>query len=169
MTVSMERDIINWPKGRGLSKKSYFPDCMNKPGSRHTNSWLSCSQLFTKVGLRNHEEVSQDHSRPFSPSRNWIGDPHFTSTGNLQILSQMDQFQAVGLLLWLGARRHWCRRRKYYICPAPLPKLGCHTLAFAENGTDATLPLGLLSFSGRKSWTSQYMSGEARTYTLSRQ
>ena len=36
----------------------------------------------------------------------------------------------------LGARRHWCRHRKYYICPALFPqppnfpsKLGCHTLA----------------------------------------
>ena len=43
--------------------------------------------------------------------------------------------QAVGLLLWLGARRFCCRHRKYYICPAPLrqplnypPKLGSHTL-----------------------------------------
>ena len=32
----MERDRINWAKGRGLSKKSYFPDQANKPGSRHT-------------------------------------------------------------------------------------------------------------------------------------
>ena len=102
-----------------------------------THHWLSCSQLCSWA-LRLVEEVSQDQSRPF---RNWsfqesTGDPHFTSRGNNQILSQKDPLQAVGLLLWLGARRHWYRCRKYYICPAPPhqplnypPKLGCHTLA----------------------------------------
>ena len=36
VTVSMKRDSINWTKGRGLSKESYCPNGMNKPGSRHT-------------------------------------------------------------------------------------------------------------------------------------
>ena len=36
VTVSMEGDSINWAQGRGLSKKSYFPDPASKPGSRHT-------------------------------------------------------------------------------------------------------------------------------------
>ena len=45
--------------------------------------------------------------------------------------------RAVGLFLWPGTRRHWCRSRRYYICPAPLhqashysPKLGCLKLSF---------------------------------------
>ena len=75
---------------------------------------------------------------PFTigPSGNQTGKPDFTSRGNHQILYQKYPLQAVGLLLWLGARRHWCRRREYYICPAPLhqppnypPNLNCHTLA----------------------------------------
>ena len=75
---------------------------------------------------------------PFAigPSGNHTGGPHFTSRRNYQILSQKDSLQAVGLLLWLGAKRHWCRCRKYYLCPAPShqptnypPKLGCHMLA----------------------------------------
>ena len=54
VTVSMERDSINWAKGRGLSKKSYF-----------TSTPLAVMLLGTKFELRNHEEVPQDHSRPF--------------------------------------------------------------------------------------------------------
>ena len=59
--------------------------------------------------------------------------PQITNRQNHQILSQKDPLQTVGLLLCL---EHWCRRRKYYICPAPLhlhsiypSKLGCHTIA----------------------------------------
>ena len=33
--------------------------------------------------------------------------PQFSLLGNRQILSQKDPLQAVGLPLWLGARRHW--------------------------------------------------------------
>ena len=36
VTVSMERDSINWAKGRGLSKKSFFPNRASKSGSQHT-------------------------------------------------------------------------------------------------------------------------------------
>ena len=43
---------------------------------------------------------------------------------------------AVGLFLWLGARRYWDRDRKFYICLEPRhqplnfpPKLGFHTFA----------------------------------------
>ena len=47
VTVSMERDYINWAKGRGLSKKSYFPN--------HTwlatSHWLSCSWLWSRAEL----------------------------------------------------------------------------------------------------------------------
>ena len=61
--VSMERDSINWAKGRGLSKKSYFPTSVSKPECH-----AASLRLGIKVGLRNHEEVSQDHFRPF---HNW--------------------------------------------------------------------------------------------------
>ena len=92
----------------------------------------------TVDGLTKHKEVSQDHSSPLeiSPSWNRTGEPHFTGKENHQILSQKDPLRAVSLLLWLGARRHLCRHRKYYISPAPLHqprnyplKLDCHTPA----------------------------------------
>ena len=73
---------------------------------------------------------------PFAidPSRNRTCNPHFTSRGNHQILSQKDPLYAVGLLLWLGDRRHLYRCGKYYIFPAPplnyLPKLGCICLHY---------------------------------------
>ena len=92
-----------------------------------THHWLSCSQTCSRA-LRLVWEIMKRYPRinlgPFAngPSGNQTGDPHFTSRWNHQILSQ-DQLQAVDLLLWLGARRHWCRCRKYYICPAPTSEL----------------------------------------------
>ena len=84
--------------------------------------------------MKKHPKTVQG---PFAigPSGNQTGDVHFASRRNHRILSQNnDPLQAVGLLLWLGVRRHWCRRRKYYICPALLhqplnflPELGSHT------------------------------------------
>ena len=67
----MERDSINWAKGRGLSMKSYLSECASKPGSRHT---IACHVANFALGHnswpeKNMEEVSQDHSRPF---RNWV-------------------------------------------------------------------------------------------------
>ena len=138
----MERNSLNWAKGRGLSKKSYFPDCVSKPGFQHIIGCQAANFALgrgAKFGPRNIDEVCQDQSRSFHnwsfwESNRWL--PHFTNRGNHQILSQKDPLQAVGLLLWLGGRRHWCRGRKYYICPEPLykppnypPKLGCQTLA----------------------------------------
>ena len=65
-------------------------------------------------------------------------DSHFTCRGNPQIL-QKTPLQPVCLLPWHGAWTFWCRRRNYYICPAPLqqppnhpPKLGCRTLALQD-------------------------------------
>ena len=58
VTVFIERDSINWAKGRGFSNESYFSNSISKLGLL----------LVTKVGLRNHKEVFQDYSRPF---HNW--------------------------------------------------------------------------------------------------
>ena len=106
-----------------------------------THHWLSVNQLCSRA-LRLIWKTMKRYPRtnpgPFAigPSGIKPATPHSTSRGNHQILSQRDQLQAVGLLLWLGASRHWCRCRKYYICPEPLhqllnypPKLGCHMLA----------------------------------------
>ena len=54
---------LNWAKGRCLSKKSYLPNRTSKPGSRHTISFHVANFALGHYGLRNHEEVSQDHSR----------------------------------------------------------------------------------------------------------
>ena len=102
VTVSMERDSINWTKGRGLSKKSNFPDHMSILGSRHT---IGCQPCFRT--LKTGRETTIPGPFAIKPAC-----PDFTSYGNHQILSQKDPLQAVGLLLWLGARSHWCRRRK---------------------------------------------------------
>ena len=80
-----------------------------------------------------------------SPFCNWsflrseTATTHSRSRGNYKIKLPKGQLQAVCLPLWLGARRHWCRHRKYYICPAPPhqplnspPMLGCHTLALQD-------------------------------------
>ena len=80
-----------------------------------THHCLSCSQLCSRA-LRlvwvTMKRYPRTNPGPFAigPFGNWTGDPHFKDRGNHQILSQKD----------LGAKRHWCRHRKYYICPAPL-------------------------------------------------
>ena len=83
-----------------------------------THRWLSgsqpCSRALRLVWKTNPVTFT------IGLSRNRTGHSHFTSRQNHHFLSQKDSLQAVGLLFWLGARRHWCRRRKYYICPAPL-------------------------------------------------
>ena len=136
----MERDRINWAKGRGLSKKSYFPDRASKYGlwhiiDRHAAKFALGNWGWAEKPWRDIPGPIQSLSQLVLPGTE-PATPNFTSRGNHQILSLKDPWQAVGLLLWLGARRHWCRHRKYYVCPAPLyqppnypPKLGCHTLA----------------------------------------
>ena len=101
--MSRERDSLNWAKGRGLSKKSYFSDRTIKLGLRHT---FGCNA--TKLDLR----------RWGRDEKPWIGNPGLyqallllillrieppilTSWGNYQILSQKDPLQAVGVS-WLA-------------------------------------------------------------------
>ena len=130
----MERDSINWAKGRDLSKLSHFPDCASKPGSRHT---IVCHAANFALGYWSWSE------------KPWRGIP-----GPIQALLQMvlpviepaTPTSQVGEITKSSPRRThckmWvcffsCRCRKYYICPAPPhqppnypPKLGCHMLAF---------------------------------------
>ena len=125
--LSLE-DSISWTRMRSFQRS---PALFSWP-----QTWLAINHWLwgTKVGLRNHEEVPQTIPGPFAidSSGDQTNNPHFTSRGIHQILSQKDLLEAVGLLLWLGARRHRCRCRKYYICPATLhqppndlPNLGC--------------------------------------------
>ena len=69
-----------------------FPSRSNKPGLRRT----------MQVGIRIHEEVSQDHSRPYR-NRSFKElnrrHPQFTSSGNHQILFQKDPLRAVAIHL----------------------------------------------------------------------
>ena len=102
--VNRKGAVSNGPcRRRGLSKKSYFPNQTSKPGSWHTIACHEAIFALGYTGIRNHDVVSQNHSRPFhnwsGPSGNRTGDPHFTSRGNHQILSQKDPLQAVGLLV----------------------------------------------------------------------
>ena len=60
LNVAMERDSINWAKGRGLLLQPFFLTS-DTPFAVMKLTLL----LGTKGGLRNHEEVSQDQSRPF--------------------------------------------------------------------------------------------------------
>ena len=122
---------------------SYCPNHTSNPGLQHfaTRYWMSCSQPCSRV-LRLDWKSMNRYWRVFSdlfsigPSRNRTGDPHFTSKGNHPKAEEGTVLQVMGLFLWLGARRHRCRHRKYYICSAPLhqppnypPKLIYHTLA----------------------------------------
>ena len=120
-----------------------------------TNHWLSYSQLCSRA-LRLVWETMKRYPRtnpgPFTigPFGHRTGNPHFTSRGNHQILTQKDPLQAVGLPLWLGARRHWC---KCHICPATIhqppnypPKLDCHTLALEGTLRPSMAPTHLHTF-----------------------
>ena len=108
---------------------------------RETRHWRSYRQFFSRGVLKLAWVTNRYHRIipgpfPIGPSSNQIINPHFTSSGNCQILPQKARLPAAGLLRWMEARRDWCRCRKYCICPAPLhqhpnypPKLGCRTLA----------------------------------------
>ena len=108
---------------------------------------------------------------PFAigPSGNQTGNPHFTSRGNQQILSQKDPSQAVGPLLWLGARRHRGADAPHHQSPSYPTKLGCHTLTlqgthlyeatFTLNGSIHT-DLCLSSISSRTFIVSQLIIDE---------
>ena len=58
VTVSMERNSINWAKGRGLSKGSYyFPNCTRKTGLQHI---IDCHAAnFARRALRSDWESFQ--------------------------------------------------------------------------------------------------------------
>ena len=131
------------PRRKAFQRSPVFPTWLA------TNYWLPCSHLCSRAlrwGWETMKRYPGTIPGPFAIglSGNQTGDSHFTNRGNNQILTQKDPLQAVGVLLWLGARRHWwCRRRKYYICPTPLhqppnfpPKLGYHTLVL--QGTQPT-------------------------------
>ena len=83
----------------------------------------------TGIRLRKHKEISQDHFMLFYDwsfrESNWRLPLH--QQGNHKKSSPR------GTHCKLGARRYWCKCRKYYISPALFhwypPKLSCHTLA----------------------------------------
>ena len=160
MTVSMERDSINWVKERGLTKESYFLDRASKPGSRHTVGQLCSGAL--RLGCKTRKRYPRTNLGLFAivPSRHQTGDNKRVKSPKNHKWKD-DPLQAMGLLLWLGARRHWCRCRSYYVCPALLhqpanyiPKLGYHTLAlqstilflFSSSSSSTSSPLVLLAF-----------------------
>ena len=99
------KGAAHWAKGRGLSDASLFPNLVSKAGSRHLSTVYpvllirqSHIKLYYQDGLRNHEWVSQDHSKPFLQLI-LLGIEPGTSIsqvgGNGQILSQNDPMQAV--------------------------------------------------------------------------
>ena len=123
----------------GLGKRSFKEGPFYRPCQQTLlpiHRWLSCSQLCSRM-LRLVWRVSQDQSRPFCnwslrESNRWSPTPQVG-----EVLSQKDPLQAVDLLLWLGAGRHWFRHRKYTASAqhrftnlrSNLSKLRCHTLA----------------------------------------
>ena len=67
--MMMERDIINWVNGRGLSKSPIFPTTQANLVLDTPLAVMQPTLLHgTEVGLRNHEEVSEDNSSAF---HNW--------------------------------------------------------------------------------------------------
>ena len=71
-------------------------------------------------------------------SGNQNGDAHFTSRGNYQILSQKNPLQAVGLLLWLEARRHLYRQEILHLSSTASPT--------SELSSKARLPYACLTW-----------------------
>ena len=127
------------PRGEVFQKSPIFPtERASKPGSWHTLG--SHAPNFTLGHCGWAEKPYRGIPGPFQAlsQLDLLGlkpaTPHFTSRGNNEILFQKASLLAVGLLLWLGARKHWCRCKKYSIYQAPLyqppnypPKIGCRT------------------------------------------
>ena len=107
----------------GPNKRATFGSCLGRPNLL----FVACDTPLAVVqptliwvwAMKRHPRTIPGPI-PISTSWSQTRNLHFTSRGNHQIFSQKHPLQAVSLLLWLGARMHWCRRRKHYIFPAPL-------------------------------------------------
>ena len=98
-----------------------------------TRHWLPGSQLCSRA-LRLFWETMKSY--PGTNPDRCLGIEPATPTLQVGEITKSSP-RRTHCKLWLGARRHCCRRRKNYICPAPPlhqppkypPKLGWHTLA----------------------------------------
>ena len=107
-----------------------------------THHWLSDSQLCSRslrlVWETINQEIFQTNPDTFTidTSGNQTDNPPLHKLGKSPNPLPEGSIARCGPAFRLGAKRHWCRRSKYYICPAPLHqppnyplRLGCHTLA----------------------------------------
>ena len=96
VTVSLERDSIKWIYGRGLFREqTVFA----------THRWqlavIQPSLFQRKLGWETMKRYPKTLPGSFAngTSRKWTGNPHFTSRGNIKILSQL----WVRFFIWQGS------------------------------------------------------------------
>ena len=119
----------------GQGERSFKEVPLSRPHEQTwlaTHHWLSCSQLCSKTLML----VWETNPDPFAigPSGNQTGDLQRHRYGGHEI-----PLEAVGLLLWLGVRRDWCRRSKYYI--SPVRKTSSSSQVFFQSSTIPTFVL----------------------------
>ena len=148
----------------GIGERSFKEVSISWPQEQTwlaTHHWLLSSQLCSRelrLDMRNHEEHPRTNPGLF---RNWSFQESNRWPPTSQVGGSQRTYCKLWVYFWLGAGKHWCRHRKYYICPAPLhqplnypPKLGCHTLVL--QGTLKPVKNGV-------SYPNQYRNGGAST------
>ena len=128
----MERDSVNCTKGRGLWKKSYFPNSTNKPCSRRTAGCRAA--IFALASVRESRfgwETAKSYSRTlFSPSVDWaptsqVGEVAKSSPRRPGWICSFG-WELDGTRANVGNTTS--AQRRFTTPPSFPPMLGCHTL-----------------------------------------